>query len=210
MAERVYSQRERIEAANRIARRMPSLWNSAKRGVFVGLIAAGIGLGYKENVINAYLSSQTAQREVAEVLTKERDTRSSWQKLVGSGQKPAKVTVGPQFRDIRGPDGHLRSIGMERVYAGTPDYMRYKPTIPITRQAIPVGAVGAGAGAALGVAFWASRKRKLERLQTGILNGSISPSAMARARDRARLMRERTAAFGGRVKAKFKSLRRTR
>lgn len=202
------TEQERVAAANRIARRIPGVWGSAKRGAIVGLIAAGLALGYKENVVNSYFNSKSAQEEVAKVLVQERDSRSMAQKIFGRGQKPAEIPVGNQWRTVRDSNGHIVSIGKDRIVSGAPNYLSLKPTIPLTKQAIPVGATGAAAGAAIGVALGLKRKRSLEKLQADILAGRVSPSQLVRAKERAKVWKQNTAAFGRKTATKFKALRR--
>ncbi|MFA6064371.1 MAG: hypothetical protein WCW44_02530 [archaeon] len=202
------TEQERIAAANRIARRIPGIWGSAKRGAIVGVIAAGLALGYKENVVNSYLHSKSAQEEVARVLVQERDSRSIAQKLFRKGQKPAQIPVGKQWRTVRDSNNHLVSIGKDRILGGAPDYLSLKPTIPLTKQAIPVGAAGAVAGAAVGVALGVRKRKRLEKLQAAILDGRVSPSQLVRARERAKVWKQNTAAFGRKTVTKLKSLRR--
>jgi hypothetical protein len=191
---------EQVKEATRILSKAPRAWHSAKTGALVGLIAAGLALGYKENTINAFLSSKTAQQEIARVLVQERDTRTMADKLFRRGVKPAEIPVGNQFRTMRDANGRIVSIGKDRILANVPKYMSPKMNVPLTKDAIPYGAVGAGLGAGAGVLLGLRKRKKLEKLASNVLAGNVPISQRGRAMQRAQNMKTGALRFGGKVK----------
>lgn len=209
---------EQVKEATRILSKAPRAWHSAKTGALVGLIAAGLALGYKENTINAFLSSKTAQQEIARVLVQERDTRTMADKLFKRGVKPADIPVGKQFRTMRDANGRIVSIGKDRILANAPRYMSPKMNVPVSKEAIPWGATGAGLGAGAGILLGLRKKKRLEKLASDVLAGNVAPSARERTVQRARTMKttatnsgknawNRTTAFGSATLNRIKKMK---
>jgi len=198
---RVYTQEERNAAAIKIVQGSPSLWSSAKRGVFIAIAVSALGLGYKQNVVEGYLNSEKAQQEIAQVLHAERDQRSAVERLFNLGTKPAEIKVGEQFFTKRDSNGRITSIGRDRILKGIADYTSMRPTLPITKQAIPVGAAAVVLGAGLGTIAGYNRRKNRIQLSEDIRAGKVSPSRFGR-------WRANTKKFNQKIKTKFNTGKR--
>lgn len=137
-----------------------SIWKRAKNAAIAGALVGTLYTGGRQNVSDAFTASERAQKDVANALVQERDQRGTFQKMLGRGTKPKPISVGKTWRTKRetGPNGmtYITEIGKDRIWAGVPRNLSWKPKVPFTpstaktvgKFALGFGALGAGLTAA--------------------------------------------------------------
>lgn len=157
---------EVMKEAARLVKKQPRLFRRIKYGALLGLVAAALAMGYRQNAIDAYLSSKTANQDLAKVLREERDTRSAVEKFFGRGKPPVEIPVGKRWKTQRDEYGRITEIGKDRVLSKSPSYFQTTPRIPTNVSgSVKTGLMGIGAGAGLGAASFLRKRRKIRKQQ---------------------------------------------
>ncbi len=126
--------------------KMRNAYKRTKRGLIAGALLGGLAAGYEDNVSHAYKSSLAAHEQSAEYVRKERDRRTTWQKIKGE-QSPAPIPVGKEWKTKRDKAGNLVSIGKSDVLLASNKYMNWTPNLAVGPKGfkrIGQGAIGGG------------------------------------------------------------------